>query len=120
NSVRTEKGFEAGMHPDLHGYAMSHCKVTSECTDGPSRLGWPGATASLHVRTEGSIFCGLSSESGLKQFRKRLITSNSESLKSVHMRSCFSIPTPCSPVMDPPMSMQNSRISRPASNVRWV
>src|ERR1700757_1160315 len=84
------------------------------------KLAWPGATASRQVRAEGSIFCGLSSELGLKQARSRFITWRSDSEKRLHIRSCFSIPTPCSPVIDPPTPIQNSSISRPAPRVRCV
>src|SRR3954470_4141434 len=79
-----------------------------------------GVSTSLQVRGEGKIFSGFSRPSGLNAFRRRSITSRSSSENSIGIWSFFSMPTPCSPVMEPPSSTQYCKISFPAASVRRV
>src|ERR1035438_362448 len=63
---------------------------------------WVGPEISRHMRGVGKIFCGLSTPAPLKALRRLIMTSRSSSVNSSGIRSRFSIPTPCSPVMEPP------------------
>ena len=60
-------------------------------------------------------FPGIQQALGIEDSRTRRIRSRSASLKSSGIRRSFSMPTPCSPVIEPPTSMQNSMISSAAA-----
>ena len=66
----------------------------------------------------GKIFLGLHRSRGSWASLIRRITSRSvgENIKGISF--CFSIPTPCSPVIVPPNSTQTSRMSCPACRTR--
>src|ERR1022692_1222433 len=79
---------------------------------------WVGPVISRHMRGVGKIFCGFSLSLPLKALRRLIITSRSWSVNNSGIKSRFSNPTPCSPVMEPPASMQNCNISRLADCTR--
>src|SRR4029079_14932929 len=80
--------------------------------------GCAAALVSRQLRDMGKILCGLSRQWGLKASCKRCMTSRSLELNIRGRISLFSMPTPCSPVMEPPTEIKYSRISFPAASVR--
>src|SRR5215469_8526685 len=61
-------------------------------------------------RKRGKILVGLATSWGSKAQRRRCMVSRSGSANILDIMCFFSSPTPCSPVMEPPFSMQSSRI----------
>src|SRR5207302_9744784 len=70
-----------------------------------------GPVISRHMRVSGITFCGFSSDSGLDTLRRRTMISRSSSVNMQGIRLIFSLPTPCSPVIEPPRPRQKLMIS---------
>src|SRR5260221_4239808 len=84
-----------------------------------TRLGMPARRPSPCAASgAGSTLFGLKLPDGSTDVRTRAMTSRSAGLKISGMYACFSMPTPCSPVIVPPASMHCVRISRPAAMTR--
>ena len=77
-----------------------------------------GPGTSPHSRGVGKTLPGLRARPDRSRVRTRCIASRSSSLNISGIAHALSVPTPCSPVIEPPASMQASRIGRASSSAR--
>ena len=102
------------------GLVLDDPRSEALCKPGQSRAGGRGTAPAPRRRAaaSGRACPGLASPCGSKALRKRCIAARSASLNISGIAHALSVPTPCSPVIEPPASTHASRIGCASSSAR--